>query len=743
MTGAGPGPGRFRRMLAGRRRLAVAAVLLTGLAAVLLFMLSTATANGQLFANHHRLLLFLNVGLVALFGTVIGLQLWALRRRIRAGVFGSRLTFRLAVFFSLVAVLPGALVYVVSVQFTSRSIESWFDVRIDTALEGGLALGRSALDGSLRELVSRAEQMAGALSERGPARQPGALEALREQNRFDEVELYGSRGTLIASAGQDSGVSPELPVGSVMRQVRAQQPFSSIEAPADGRLFLRAVVPVNTLSIAEDIRILQVLQQVPPAVAEAAEIVQVGYRDYQELLLARTGLRQLYGLTLTLTLLIGLLVAVALAIFLSEQLASPLGILAEGTAAVARGDFRPRATVTSGDELGVLTGSFNEMIRQLDDARAANERGRAQVEAARAYLESVLGNLSSGVMSFDGDLRLRAANRSATDILGIDLGELLGTALSRHAEGRSPVAQLGSELAARFGQVGSGSAVQAWEAQFDYLRGGGARTLLLRGALLQPEAGGDIGCVVVFDDITNLMRAQRDAAWAEVARRLAHEIKNPLTPIQLAAERIHHKLADRLSDTDSQMLERSTRTIVNQVAAMKSMVDAFAEYARNQPEPVTGEVDLNALVREVLGLYETSPGAVGFEARLGSGLPRVAASQTQLRQVLHNLLQNAQDALGGIAGARVLVETGVVAESGDVRLAVTDNGSGFPPSMLSRVFEPYVTTKAKGTGLGLAIVKKIVDEHRGHIEVVNVEPAGARVEIRLPAAAKRDPERTA
>jgi len=743
----GPGSGFLRRTLSSRRRLAVAAALLVGAAAVLLFMLSTATANDQLFANHHRLLLFLNVGLVGLFGTVIGLQLWALGRRIRAGVFGSRLTFRLAVFFSLVAVLPGAMVYAVSVQFTARSIESWFDVRIDKALEGGLALGRSALEGSLRELASRAEQMATVLAVRGATQQSAALEPLREQSRFDEVELYSGRGTLLASAGRESGISPELPVSMVMRQVRLQQPFSSIEALPDGRLYLRVVVPVNTLSIADDIRALQVLQQVPPVVAAAAETVQVGYRDYQELLLARTGLRQLYGLTLTLTLLIGLLVAVALAIFLSEQLASPLGILAEGTAAVARGDFRPRETVTSGDELGLLTGSFNEMIRQLDDARAANERGRAQIEAARAYLESVLGNLSSGVMSFDAGLRLRAANRSATDILGFDLSSLLGSPLSRHGEGSSSVAQLGAELAARFGQLAPAGGNQAWEAQFEYLRGGGARTLLLRGALLQPEADGDAGYVVVFDDITNLMRAQRDAAWAEVARRLAHEIKNPLTPIQLAAERIHHKLAERLSDADAQMLERSTRTIVNQVSAMKSMVDAFAEYARSKPEPVTGTLDLDALVREVLGLYEAAHGPVSFEARLAGDLPRVAGSQTQLRQVLHNLLQNAQDALAGTGNARVVVCTeavpGSAGQRGWVRLTVTDNGSGFPPAMLARVFEPYVTTKARGTGLGLAIVKKIIDEHHGAIEVVNVEPAGARVDIRLPVAARADAQAAA
>jgi nitrogen fixation/metabolism regulation signal transduction histidine kinase len=728
------------------RRFKYAVVLMAGFAAVLLFLLSTATANTQLFANHYRQLLALNGGLVVALLVLIGYQVLGLRRKRKSGVFGSKLAVRLAIFFSLVAVLPGALVYAVSVQFMARSIESWFDVRIDKALDGALSLGRSTLDGSLSELVSRAKEMAAALSEEGTTQQPVALNRLRDRYRVDEAALFSPRGTALAVAGTGVAVMPELPVGAVMRQVRAQQPYSSIEALPDRGLYLRVVVPVNTLSLTDDIRALQVLQQVPPQIAAVAETVQVGYQDYQQLLLSRVGLKQLYGLTLTLTLLLGLLGAFALAIFLSEQLASPLSILAEGTAAVARGDFSQRATVASGDELGVLTGSFNTMTRQLDEVRAANERTQAEIENAKAYLESVLGNLSSGVMSFDAQFRLRASNRSASEILGVELGALLGAPLVRDADGNSPLALLAHELQSRFQLGEQGDAHvhgHGWEAQVEYGARGARRMLLLRGSRLQvdPSNDVDVGHVVVFDDVTGLMQAQRDAAWGEVARRLAHEIKNPLTPIQLSAERLHHKLAAKLDASDAQMLERSTQTIVNQVAALKNMVDAFSEYARSKPDTATSEVNLNQLVREVLGLYESVSSAVVIDTELAPDLPKVVGSPTQLRQVLHNLLQNAQDALGEVSAPRIVVRTELVAVSagqrGCVRLSVVDNGCGFPPSILERVFEPYVTSKPKGTGLGLAIVKKIVEEHRGSIEIGNAEPTGARVSFTVPIAAAR------
>jgi nitrogen fixation/metabolism regulation signal transduction histidine kinase len=689
--------------------------LLVGLAALLLYLLATATASNAMFTQHYRLLLGLNAALAVLLAGIVGWQLWSLRRRVRAGVFGTRLTARLVLFFTLVAVLPGVLLYAVSVNFIGRSIESWFDVRVDKALEGGLALGRSTLDNLLRDTAQRAEAMANALAERSPAQQITTLNALRDQFRVEEAALFSARGTVLAFAGTGLAIAPELSVVQHARQIRAQQPYTAVEAMAERGLYLRVIVPVNLLSLTEDIRMLQLMQPVPEAIAGAAEEVRAGAIDYQELAYARHALRQLYGLTLTLTLLLAVLASLAGAIYLSERLASPLGILAEGTRAVAQGDYRPREMVAPRDELGMLTGLFNQMTRQLDEARAAVERNQAELRSANAYLEGVLGSLSAGVLSFDADFRLRAANSSAKRILEADLA----------TSGQAPVGALLEAIRERFARAGH----ERWEAQLEYHGAAGIKVLLLRGTRL--EAGADSGYVVVFDDITRLLQAQRDAAWGEVARRLAHEIKNPLTPIQLSAERLALKLRARLGAADAEMLERSTQTIVNQVAALKSMVDAFAEYARSSRDGASTVVDLNELVREVLRLYESQPEAIGAE--LEPALPLVMGRATELRQVLHNLLQNAQDAVAGVPDARIALASERTAHG--VRVSVTDNGHGFPRELLARAFEPYVTTKPRGTGLGLAIVKKIIDEHGGTIALENLQPRGARVSFTLPVAA--------
>ena len=428
----------------------------------------------------------------------------------------------------------------------------------------------------------------------------------------------------------------------------------------------------------------------------------------------------MYTLTLTLALLLSLFAAIGLAFLLARRLSAPLSILARGTEAVAAGDYSPRETVSTRDELGVLTQSFSQMTRQLDEARAQAEGSRAETEAARAYLESVLGNLSAGVLAFDAGGCLRAANDGARAILRDDLAAAQGqplTAWARHAELRDAIA------AGCLEQPGE------WQREIEMHNGAGVpQALLVRGSRLPEATGG--GCVVVFDDITQLIAAQRSAAWGEVARRLAHEIKNPLTPIQLSAERLQHKLAGKLAGAEREMLERSTQTIVNQVEAMKHMVNDFRDYAR-LPPPQLGALDLNALVEEVLGLYETSRARLTVE--LADRLPRVAGDAAQLRQVIHNLVANAEDALAGVAEPEIRIATR--AEGVGAELAVSDNGGGFPKEILARVFEPYVTTKAKGTGLGLAIVKKIVDEHHGQIEIANAAPCGAQVRIRLPLAA--------
>ena len=695
-----------------------------GVGAVLVYLLSSASANTELFARNFPYLLAVTGALVAALLVLVGYQVVQLRHKIKHGVFGAKLTVRLMLVFGLMALLPGAVVYGVSVQFLSKSIESWFDVRVDNALGSGLNLGQAVLDNLQRELTKKAESMAVALADQPPTAHIHLLNNLREQSGVQEATLFSERGKIIAFAGNErAGMLPMIPGNAILWQVRQQQPYSRIESIPNRGLFVRVVVPVNLLSFTENIRVLQLMQPVPPKLAEDAEAVRTAYQDYQELSLSRLGLKRLYGLTLTLVMLLALLVMVALAFLISEQMAAPLRALAKGTRAVAKGDFTQMHPVHSRDELGILTQSFNRMTRQLAEARNAAEVSREQIEKSHAYLENILAHLTSGVIAFDEQLQVRSINPLAEQILDVTTGTLRGAQLYQWGSRAPPLAEFAGAIAAQFKLHGGVS----WRQQIEYGTDGNKRTLLAHGTHL--PSGVDNGYVLVFDDITHLIKAQRDAAWGEVARRLAHEIKNPLTPIQLSAERIQHKFAAKLAPADAETLTRSTQTIVNQVSAMKEMVNAFAEYART-PAVQLEAIELNALVREVLSLYEPAP---GLALNLATDLPQVSGDRKLLRQVIHNLLQNAQDALADSPEPHILLST-TQSENG-VQLAIVDNGPGFPPALMERLFEPYATTKPKGTGLGLAIVKKIIEEHHGMIRIENIRPHGASVHIHLPVVA--------
>ncbi len=718
-----------------RRRYAI--VLLVGLCAVGLFLLATASANTALFAEHYKGLLFLNGSIAALLLVLVIRQMLVLRQRLKTGVFGAKLTLRLVLLLSLMAVVPGVLLYGMSMQYLGKSIESWFDVKVDKALEGGLKLSQDVLDNLLNDLKTKAGAMALHLSTRPVAEHALMLNTLREQAGAHEAALYTVRGRVIATAGNErigDHAAPDALPAEALRLLRTQQTYAVADATPERGLLLRVVTPVNLLSPADEPRALQLIYIVPQRLAQNAETVQSGYREYQELVVGRLGLKRLYGITLTMTLLLSVLAALAAAIFLSEEFSAPLNALAEGTRAVAQGDFSRRAAVASRDELGQLTQSFNSMTHQLEDARNEAERNQAEVSKSKAYLESILAHLSAGVLVFDGALTLQSANPSASAILGLKTDALINRKTGQWGGIDESLSVLGLEIQAGFAE----SAGAEWERQAVRHMPTGEQHLLLRGkplpqgslpdsSLLWGAAG---GYVVVFDDVTEVLQAQRDAAWAEVARRLAHEIKNPLTPIQLSAERLQMKLAPKLDVADAGMLGRSTQTIVNQVAALKRMVDAFSQYAR-APEPAMRELDINALVHEVLTLYESLGSRIQLD--LADDLPRIVGDAVQLRQVMHNLLQNAQDALMDAPDPRITVASSV---AGDLlQFSVTDNGSGFPEHLMKRAFEPYVTTKKKGTGLGLVIVKKIIEEHGGSVAISNVEPHGARVSITLPVPA--------
>jgi len=708
-----------------KRFLAAGGAIAATLGAILWFLLLMSTAaDTAIFTRHYPLLIGLNVILALAMLSLVSWQLRSLWRDYRAQVFGARLKLRLMMMFGIVAVLPGTLVYGVSVQFVTRSIESWFDVRVEKALESGLHLGRSALDSLLADLTEKARSMANELSDLKEAGRRSALLRLREQNAVQSAALFSVGGQLLSSASSEiSGLLSDLPTQAQLKQARSTQAVTTVDGEG-GKLYLRVLVPVAARTVFDEPRILQLIQPVPPSLAYDAEAVQGVYRDYQELQLARQGLTRIYALTLTLTVLVALFGAFALAFVMARRLSAPLSILAEGTQAVAQGDFSPRQAVYSRDELGMLTQSFSRMTRQLDDARRETERHRSELESARGYLESILANLSAGVLVFDRNSVLRTINEGALTILNDDFAGLIGAEVDQWP--RQNI--LGQFIRHNFATAKD----IEWQTQVELERPNGMpQVLLLRGSRL-PEASGG-GDVVVFDDVTRIVAAQRSAAWGEVARRLAHEIKNPLTPIQLSAERLQFKLAGKLMNGDADMLARSTQMIINQVQAMKRMVDDFRDYAR-LPVPEVEPLDLNALISEVLGLYESS--AVAIETQFAGDLPKVLGDATQLRQIIHNLLRNSEDALEGRDAAAIRIVTERAGQQ--ARLLIADNGPGFPLELLPRIFEPYVTTKARGTGLGLSIVKKIVDEHQGTIEISNAPEGGARMDIRLPLVKKEE-----
>ncbi|WP_343584020.1 ATP-binding protein [Herbaspirillum sp.] len=742
-----------------------------GVISILLFLLASASENSALFEQHYPWLLFLNgLAAISLLGLVL-LLLTRLYKRYRRGKFGSKLLARLVLMFALIGILPGAVIYLMSVQFVSRSIESWFDVRMEAALESGLNLGRNALDSSLSDLSSRARSMAQELSDMSESEQVTYFARLRDQN--SEIAIVNGNGQVISSVGGAIGsLTPVLPSAQAMRQARISRGFAAVESddsrPPSGesdsdanlRLHVVVLIPGSSkgLSLQNDTRYLQILQPVPDYLATNAETLRIAYSEYQQRSVSRSGLRKIYLVTLTLTLLLAIFAAIASAFLIASDLAKPLLLLAEGTKAVAEGNLSPRPIVSTSDELGTLTQSFNTMTRQLLEARTSVEKNRAELENAKAYLESVLANMSAGVIVLDGQFNIVSSNDSVPRILGYDFSGDIGTPLQT-IESQALFAQA---IIRAFSEQRAQQSTEApqdslhWQRQIELPRQPGAVlhegdghgdagkpdqdkiTLFARGSHLPVENG--VGYVVVFDDISNVISAQRSIAWGEVARRLAHEIKNPLTPIQLSAERLQHRLSDKLMPNDAAILEKGTATIVNQVTAMKRMVDDFRDYARTPPAKPAA-LDLNALIEEILNLYLSGDGRDAIHARLAPDMAKVMGDATQLRQVIHNLLQNAQDAVSddGQQAPRIDLVTEQIEIAGPdgarqpaVRLSILDNGPGFSPKILARAFEPYVTSKPKGTGLGLAMVKKIVEEHGGRIDIQNrTDGRGAKIVILL------------
>jgi nitrogen fixation/metabolism regulation signal transduction histidine kinase len=722
----------------------ISLVAVTGAGLVLVFLLSLATNSRGLYERHYVWLFWVNVVVASLLVLVIGIAGVRLMVRVRRGKFGSRLLLRLALVFAMVGVVPGLLIYVVSYQFVSRSIESWFDVKVEGALDAGLSLGRGTLDAQLNDLSTKTRLAAERLSDTPNPVPPLVLERLREQLFAQEVTLLGPNGQVLVTAGELSGAgAPERPSPLLLRQARSARVTGQLEGldedaaaqSGSARIRTLAHMPSNSMSLGPQDRFLMVTQLLPSAMVTQALAVQAAYREYQQRALAREGLRRMYIGTLTLTLILAVFGALLLAVTLGNQLARPLLVLAEGVRQVARGDLTRKPVFASKDELSGLTRSFADMTEQLSEARSLVQRSLAQLEAARTNLQTILDNLTAGVIVFDRDGHIDTVNPGATRILRLPVSAYRGRRLDEVPGLQAFAAAVEQRFELHQDSPEAGER-DHWQDAFDLQtpgrlndeKDGDKITLLVRGAAM-PHAGR----LMVFDDITEVVSAQRAEAWSEVARRLAHEIKNPLTPIQLSAERLQHKLEPKLEGSDQAMLARSVGTIVNQVQAMKQLVNEFRDYAR-LPAAKPQALDLNALAAEVLALYATAQEAGRLKPELTPDLPLIQGDASQLRQVIHNLVQNALDAIAERPEGCVRLRTEIArTEQGElraVRLQVLDNGPGFPDKVLKRAFEPYVTTKTRGTGLGLAVVKKIADEHGARIRLANLTytgPGGAEV----------------
>lgn len=712
--------------------LGLSAMVVIGL--VLLFLLTQATTNRDLYERNYAQLFVINVVVASMLLLAIVWIAYRLILRLRQKKFGSRLLVKLAAVFALAGFAPGVLIYVVSYQFVTRSIESWFDVKVEGALEAGLNLGRTTLEALSSDLAGKTIAASSQLTDVSDASAALPLERAREAMAADDLMLWGVSGRLIAAAGQARyQLNPDLPAQSQFRAARTQRVVTWIDGLDDGAVGetvsarIKALVLVNSngLGALGETRYLLAVKVLPPSLVRNALAVTQANREYQERALARDGLRRMYIGTLTLSLFMAVFGGVLLAVVLGNQIARPLLLLADGVREVAAGDLTPKATLRGKDELDGLTRSFADMTQQLSDARQAVQTSMQQVSAARANLQTILDNLTAGVIVLSEKGTIVSSNPGATRILRLPLAAHEGKRLA----GINGLQSFGSSVQQQFdvflGQSTERS-LDHWQQSFELGGTGPAQigrpandtiTLIARGAELPGNQH-----LLVFDDISEIVSAQRSQAWGEVARRLAHEIKNPLTPIQLSAERLEMKLSGKVGASEQALLTKSVKTIVDQVDAMKRLVNEFRDYAR-LPAAELKAVDLNALARDVLNLYANEGSQVSVCAELDPDCPLVQGDSQQLRQVLHNLLQNAQDATlsAGRTGESyaVVLRTQWLVGLGRVRLSVIDCGTGFPDNILKRAFEPYVTTKDKGTGLGLAVVKKIADEHGTRVEISN------------------------
>jgi len=700
-----------------------------------LLMMSDALKDSSQFSRlYSDLLIFITVGLCSLV-ILIFLNFRHLIQQRRKQIPGTRMTVRMIAMFTALSVTPVLVVYLFSLDFLHRGIDSWFDLRVEQALDDSLTLSRLSLDTRMRELLKQTDQMAKEISGISDVEMPFEIDGLRSRTNAKEVTLLNRKGGVITSSSEDTtSIIPDRPSDTILLQLQQGGSYTALDNAIKTGLHIRVVVNVPAVSVGNDSRIIQALYPISEKINTLTNSIQTSYIKYKELSYLREQLKLSFILVLTLVLLFSLFATVWTAFYFSKRLVAPIRDMAEGTRAIAEGDYHTQIPVTSNDELGFLVASFNEMTQRIAQARDAASQSQHEAETQQAYLEAVLGRLSAGVLVFDKNKILRTSNVSAGQILGIPIDSVTGESLDKICLKYNYLEPMRETI------LSHDNTEQDWREQITLFGNSGRQILMCSGTPHSITQDKNEDYIIVFDDITELLQGQKDAAWSEMARRLAHEIKNPLTPIQLAAERLRHKYLHTMDQKDANTLDRLTNTIVQQVETMKEMVNTFSDYART-PEIKAQAMDINALMSEVLDLFTNLNQKTKIELNLEPHLPMVNADVSRLRQVFNNLLKNAFDACENSTNSTLTITSQCISTAGAkyVEISISDTGPGIAEDIMERIFEPYVTTKAKGTGLGLAIVKKIIEEHNGIVWLENnQDKAGVSAIIRLPIIQKQD-----